>query len=77
MAAARELPAGRNCSDLDRGRAREVGGKKEEREGVQFHALPAAEMHCRDRISRRKMQVRVCSSVLAEEGFSVCSGRLV
>jgi hypothetical protein len=55
MAAARELPAGRNCSDLDHGRVREVGEKKEEREGVRFHALPAVEMHCRDRISRRMM----------------------
>jgi hypothetical protein len=45
MAAARELPAGQNCSDLDHGRAREVGEKKEEREGFRFHALAAAEMH--------------------------------
>jgi hypothetical protein len=33
-----------------------VGEKKEEREGVRFHALPAVEMHCRDRISQRKMR---------------------
>jgi hypothetical protein len=56
MAAARELPAGQNWSDLDHGRARELGEKKEEREGVRFHALPAAEMHRGDRISRRKMK---------------------
>jgi hypothetical protein len=34
MADARELAAGQNWSDLDHGRAREVGEKKEEREGV-------------------------------------------
>jgi hypothetical protein len=45
MAAAWELAAGRNCNDLDHGRARELGEKKEEREGVRFHALPAAEGH--------------------------------
>jgi hypothetical protein len=55
---------GRNSDNFGHGRAREVGEKKEEREGVRFHTLPAAEMHCRDRISR-KMQGRVCSSVLA------------
>jgi hypothetical protein len=55
IAAAWELVAGQNCSDLDLGRAQEVGEMKEEREGVRFHALPAAEIHCRDRISRRKM----------------------
>jgi hypothetical protein len=54
MAAARKLPVGQNWSDLDHGRAREVGEKKEEREGVRFHALPAAETHRDDRISREK-----------------------
>jgi hypothetical protein len=59
MAAARELPASQNWSDLDHGRAREVGEKKEERERVRFHALPAAEMHQGDRISWRKIAVAV------------------
>jgi hypothetical protein len=40
MAAAWELAVGQNWSDLDHGRAREVGEKREEREGVRFHALP-------------------------------------
>jgi hypothetical protein len=39
------------AGDFGHGRSREVGEKKEEREGIQFHALPAAEMHRRDRIS--------------------------
>jgi hypothetical protein len=65
MAAARELAAGQNWSDLDHGRAREVGEKKVEREGVRFHVLPAAEMHRGDRISREKtaMSGLFCSFV--------------
>jgi hypothetical protein len=46
-----------------------VGEKKEEREGVRFHALPAAEMHRRDRISRRKRHWRLCSWVAMLSGF--------
>jgi hypothetical protein len=38
-----------------------MGEKKEEREGVRFHALPAAEMHCRDRILRENEAPAVCS----------------
>jgi hypothetical protein len=33
-----------------------VGQMKEEKEGVRFHAIPIAEMHCRDRISRRTLK---------------------
>jgi hypothetical protein len=39
------------AGDFGHGRSREVGEKKEETEGIRFHALPAAEMHRRDRIS--------------------------
>jgi hypothetical protein len=46
---------GRNSGDFGHERAREVGEKKEEREGVRFHALPVAEEHRDDRILRRKM----------------------
>jgi hypothetical protein len=61
MAAARELAAGQNWSDFGHWRAREVGEKKEEREGVRFHALPAAEEHRGDRISQEKVAPAVCS----------------
>jgi hypothetical protein len=82
MAAARELAAGQNWSDLDHGRAREVGEKKEEREGVRFHALPTAEEHQGNRILRRKSGAGgllwwwcSCSSVLAA-GTCPCGGGL-
>jgi hypothetical protein len=69
MAAARKLPVGQNWSDLDHGRAREVGEKKEEREGVRFHALPAAEMQPRrSNFARENSKV---GSVLS--GFCSCS----
>jgi hypothetical protein len=44
MAAARELAAGRNCSDLDHGRAREVGEKKEKKDG--FDSMPYPQWRC-------------------------------
>jgi hypothetical protein len=50
------------ADDFGHGISREVGEKKEEREGIRFHALPAAEMHRRDRISQGKRRRRVCSS---------------
>jgi hypothetical protein len=46
---------GLNPSDFGHMRVREVGEKKEEREGVRFHVLPVAEEHRGDRISREKM----------------------
>jgi hypothetical protein len=57
------------AGNFGHGRSREVGEKKEEREGIRFHALPAAEMHRRDRILRRKMKG---GSVLSCAGS--CSG---
>jgi hypothetical protein len=75
MAAARKLPVGQNWSDLDHGRAREVGEKKEEREGVRFHALPAAEMHRGDRISWRKMALAALFMGGCSVQFCSCSWR--
>jgi hypothetical protein len=68
MAAAATV--GPNSGDFGHGRAREVGGKNEEREGVRFHALPAAEMHCRDRISIGKRAAAALFVVAA-----ICSWR--
>jgi hypothetical protein len=51
----------RNSIDFGYGRSREVGEKKEEREGIRLHALPAAEEHRGDRNLAGKRQRRFCS----------------
>jgi hypothetical protein len=45
------------------GRPRRVGETKEEREGVPFDGLPAAEAHRGGRISTGKRRQRFCSGV--------------
>jgi hypothetical protein len=58
------------ADDFGHGGSREAGQMKEDREGVRFHALPAAEMHCRDRISIKKRAAAALFVVAA-----VCSWR--
>jgi hypothetical protein len=63
---------GPNSGDFGHRRAQDLGGKERGEGGGSIPCLTRAEMHCRDRISRRKMQERVCSSVLG--GWLLCSG---
>jgi hypothetical protein len=71
-----ELAVGQNSRDLGHGRARKVGEKREEVEGVPFYTLLAAEMHRGGRSLDVKEAVVVCSSQ-RDNGWWRCLPRLL